>query len=175
MYGLFGFLCCEMFAVSLTCLSLQIIRHFEHQRCCCLFLSWKIASLSLSLSQLWCLIVAVVIGMKPTASCMLDRNSTTELELKPTPGLSYHLVWALEFMVFTNKNTLETYTPFFSFSSMCPTRSTSSWSPSKPTIVLLAWRTSWKSWPPPTGPLRSGQHTALRWQPNGVLIRRHVL
>ena len=64
--------------------------------------------------------------------------------------------------------------PHFSCRSMCPTRSTSSWSPSRPTIESSAWRTSWRSWHPPTGPLRSAWHTALRWQPSEVLIRRHA-
>lgn len=62
----------------------------------------------------------------------------------------------------------------FSCSSMCLTRSTSSWSPSRPTIGSSAWRTLWRSWHPLIGPLRGEWHTALRWQPSEALIRRRA-
>ena len=97
-----------------------------------------------------------------------------------------HVVWALrilECMVLINvyetatrilrRNPCPSFPPFF-HRSTCPTRSTSSWSPSKPTIGSSAWRTSWRSWHPPIGPLRSGWHTALKWQPREALTRRHA-
>lgn len=90
-------------------------------------------------------------------------------------------LWVLECMVLKNvfKRVTRILKRCLSFcsvscSSMCPTRSTSSWSPSRLIIALSAWRTSWRSWHPLTGPLRGGWHTALRWQPSEAPIRRHA-
>lgn len=61
-------------------------------------------SFRLSLPQRWCLLVPAVMGMEPNTS------SASELYPKSTTGLSYHIVWVLEFTVSSNKNTVETCT-----------------------------------------------------------------